>query len=109
MKIQNFTKMRTGESNNIHAFGCVISGQIEMTAKEWEKAKTYLKKCKPSESYRKAILLEDLERTDKYLELYNPKRITWRNVRVDYTQKLFKHYDLPRYKQQNYVIKIIKN
>ena len=107
MKVQNYH--HTKEGNYISAFECVIYGHIEMTLAEWLKAKKYLLsvKGKAYDSFRRNILKQDVERTDKYLELFNPKRITWRNVRVDYTKKLFNHYKLPRYKQQNYVIKII--
>ncbi len=95
MKVQNYSKTREGESNNIHAFSCVLSGHIEMTWKEWMEATKYLLRA-GGDYMDKKMLREDILRTDKYLELYNPKRITWRNIRVTYTEKLFKRFNLPR-------------
>ena len=101
MKVKNYNK-----GNYLDIFDCVVYGEIKMTQKEWKEAKTYLLKCK-SDSWYKSILKEDLNKEDKYAQLYDNK-YDWRNIRVSYTQKLFEKYNLPRYKQQNYVIKIIK-
>lgn len=107
MKVKNFGKMRDGERNDIHAFDCVLKGVIEMTAKEWKEARTYLLRS-GGDKIEKARLRSDLERVDERLEAYAKGRYTWRNIRVKYTLKLFMAFALPNYKEQNYVIKITK-
>lgn len=99
MKVKNYH-----DGNYLSAFDCIIYGEIEMTWKGWMKASQYLLRS-GGNLLEKRMLREDLIRKDKYLE-GNPK-ITWRNVRVTYTDKLFKRFQLPRYKRQNYAIKII--
>jgi hypothetical protein len=109
MKVKNYNK-----GNYTSAFDCVIYGEIEMTWKEWMKASSYLLRS-GGDMLEKRMLREDITRIDKYLETpiwtapTKQKNVTYRNIRVTYTQKLFKHFNLPRYKQQNYVIKIITN
>lgn len=93
MTIRNYKR-----GNALYAFDCVIYGHIEMTWREWLDASRYLLRAKCL-SYK-----DDIIRTDKYLE--TSKKWTWRNVRVNATERLFKHYNLPRYKRQNYAIKI---
>ena len=88
----------------MHAFSCVIYGHIEMTWSEWMTATKYLLRA-GGDLLEKRMLREDILRKEKMLE-QNPK-ITWRNIRVTYTEKLFRRFNLPRYKRQNYAIKII--
>ncbi len=95
MKIKNYNK-----GNYLPAFDCVIYGHIEMTWKEWLEASTYLMRATKDRFYRN-LLKEDIVREDKYLGR------NWRNVRTTATELLFKRYNLPRYKRQNYAIKII--
>lgn len=82
------------------AFNCVIYGHIEMTRKEWLGVIGYLRRS-GGDLLEKRILREDIFRTDMHLGA------SWRNIRVTYTEKLFKHFNLPRYKRQNYAIKIV--
>jgi hypothetical protein len=100
MKVKNYNK-----GNYIDAFSCIIYGEIEMTWKEWLEAKRYLL-LSGGDYTEKRMLREDIERSDRYLKLSSEK-VIYRNVRVSYIEKLFKHFNLPRYKKQNYVIKII--
>lgn len=102
MTIKNYNK-----GNYMYAFDAVIYGHIEMTAKEWKEATTYLKRAIKDTFYHN-MLLSDIERTDKNLVQFTKNGNQWRNVRVSATQLLFKKYNLPRYKQQNYAI-LIKN
>jgi hypothetical protein len=99
MKVKNYNK-----GNYIGAFDCVLYGEILMTWKEWMAATAYLLRS-GGDVLEKKMLREDILRKDTYL--HDDKNITWRNIRVTYTAKLFKHFNLPRYKRQNYVIKII--
>ncbi len=102
MKVKNYKK-----GNYLSAFSCVIYGEIEMTWKEWMKEVTPYLLRSGGDYLEKRMLREDIPRTDKNLETANGKKVTWRNIRVTYTEKLFKHFNLPRYKRQNYIIKII--
>lgn len=88
-------------------FDCSIHGKIVMTPTELEQAKKYL--FNPAVKYHdiyytpmmKRILRDDLERKLPLL-----KKGYWINIRVWATEKIVKHFQLPRYKRGNYVIEV---
>ncbi|MES2409545.1 MAG: hypothetical protein V4509_04595 [Patescibacteria group bacterium] len=98
MQVKNYIK-----GNYIDAFNCVIYGEIKMTWSEWWTLQHYLYRA-GGNMFEKKMLREDMRRPDKYLE--DGKGTTYRNIRVTYTKKVFDHYKLPRYKRQNYILKI---
>jgi len=101
MKVKNYN-----QGNYLSAFDCIIYGHIEMTQKEWKEACTYLMRATKDPFYKR-MLKEDILKEDRNLVAYTKDGKNWRNVRVTATQLLFKKYNLPRYKQKNYAIKII--
>ena len=103
MTVKNYNK-----GNYVGAFDCIIYGHIEMSANEWAKARAYLVRS-GGDLFTKRMLRNDLDRNDKNITAWKPSKYTYRNVRVTYTQKLFKHFNLPRYKTQNYMLKIAKS
>jgi hypothetical protein len=84
----------------------IIHGTIEMTEKELQKVFKYLTK-----EYEKAIKKCNTSIRDGLATLKN-KKYTHQNINhfsigITATKLLFKKYNLPRYKDQNYAIKII--
>lgn len=102
MKVINYNQKN---KNYLSAFDCVIYGYIEMTPQEWKDACTYLKRAIKDKFYKK-LLCEDIDREDINLSKFYSRKCIWRNVRVTATELLFKKYNLPRYKRQNYAIRI---
>jgi hypothetical protein len=85
----------------------IIRGTIYMTEDELQKAFIYLTK-----EYEKAKIKGNTAIRDGLSSLKN-KKYTHQNINhfclgITATQLLFKKHNLPRYKQQNYAIKIIK-
>lgn len=80
-----------------------------MTHMEWLGAQAYLKRYGKGDAHRKRMLRSDCDRNDKNITAWKPSKYTYRNIRVDYTRKLFERFNLPRYKVQNYMLKISKH
>lgn len=95
MKVTNFNK---GGYQYLGTGSSVYYGKIQMSLKEFNEAVKYLNKCKFEYKDRLKKDIKDREYFKGGFQL---------SVRVTATKKLFKKYNLPRYKQQNYIIQVI--
>lgn len=94
MKIINHNKNNYTYDNS----GSVIRGTIEVTKDEWNIIKEYLRNS-PSKSFDYMDIA--LERAEiSYYDIFY-------SLGVTPTEMIFKHFNLPRYKRQNYQFKVI--
>ena len=86
--------------------GSVMNGTIYMTTKEYHKVLEYLRKAYTNAKAKNNTYIRDgLSHVFNWtlVKRLNLKRIC---LGVTATELIFKHYKLPRYKRQNYVIEI---
>jgi hypothetical protein len=88
---------------NINTFDCVIKGKIIVSKNEWKKCLNYLARVKPDTSYPfyKTMVKEDVKRQIKTKKGYLV------NIRIWATEKIVNHFNLKRYKKNNYMFLII--
>ncbi len=89
-----------------HAFDCVIYGTIEVNQIEWQEIKAYLKRQNfIGELWLQKIVRERMETQSKNaLNFYGENLYC---LGVTPTKRVFEKYKLPRYKHQNYQIKVM--
>jgi hypothetical protein len=88
--------------------GTYYRGKIQMTLDEFNVAMKYLLRAKIGASYEHDSVRERLT-----LDLARPASVKGNGfhvaIRVPATEKLVSHYNLPRYKRQNYFIHVTPN
>ena len=95
MIVKNFNK------GNYRYFGTgseVYYGLVEMNKKEFDMVVKYLKKAKFDHKFTFKDDLKNIETFKGGFQL---------TFRVSATQKMFEHFNLPRYKRQNYIIQVL--
>lgn len=95
MIVKNFNK---GNYRFCGTGSSVYYGLIQMTPKEFDEAMKYLARCKFDHKF---LLKEDIANKEHFNGGFQL------SVRVSATRKLFEKYNLPRYKQQNYIIQVL--
>ena len=86
-------------------FTCGIGGKIVVSGKEWKDIKRYLR----NGSLRKTpYLFPDILREDFNRELKSrtSRYVSFYNIRVTATELVVKHWNLPKYKRNNYMFEV---